>query len=234
MAKLVFDIETIGGDYDSLDEKTIHSLSAWASVGEETEGEENRSAIEGIMGLSPLVGEIVAIGVLDADSNKGAVYYQAPGSDDKEIEENGIKYKPMTEKEMLEQFWELADECDDFIGFNSRMFDVPFLMIRSAVHGIHPSRDLMSNRYLSLQRDGKHIDLIDQLTFYGAVSRNKGSLHMWCRAFGIESPKAEGISGDDVGALFKEKRFLDIAKYNARDIVATKELYDRWAKYLRF
>jgi hypothetical protein len=57
---------------------------------------------------------------------------------------------------------------------------------------------------------------------------------MWCRAFGIESPKVEGISGDDVGALFKEKRFLDIAKYNARDIVATKELYDRWVKYLRF
>ncbi len=234
MAKLVFDIETIGGDFNSLDEKTMHSLANWANTGEDIEGEESRSAIEGVMGLSPLTGEVVAIGVLDADSGKGAVYYQSPDSGEVETEENGIKYKPMTEKDMLSQFWDLADECDDFIGFNSRMFDVPFLMIRSAIHGIHPSRDLMSNRYLSLQRDGRHIDLMDQLSFYGAVGKTKGSLHMWCRAFGIESPKAGGISGDDVGALFKEKRYLDIAKYNARDIVATKELFDRWAKYLRF
>jgi hypothetical protein len=234
MAKLVFDIETIGGDFDALDDKSKVSLAGWANSPEEVEGGDNRAALEGVMGLSPLTGEVVALGALDADSGKGAVYYQAPGEESSETEEDGIKYKTMTEVEILKQFWELADNADDFIGFNSRGFDVPFLMVRSAINGIRPSRDLMSNRYLSLQRDGRHIDLIDQLTFYGAVFKIKGSLHMWCRAFGIESPKVDGVSGDDVGFLFKEKRFLDIAKYNARDIVATKELYDRWVKYLRF
>ena len=56
---------------------------------------------------------------------------------------------------------------------------------------------------------------------------------MFTRAFGIESPKANGIDGDDVSQLFKEKRFLDIAKYNANDIIATKKLYEYWKDYLR-
>ena len=92
----------------------------------------------------------------------------------------------------------------------------------------------MSNRYLGSQKyDAKHVDLLDQLSFYGAV-RRRGNLHMWCHAFGIKSPKSEGITGDDVGRLFKEKKFQDIAKYNAGDLRATKELYEYWNTYIRF
>jgi hypothetical protein len=40
------------------------------------------------------------------------------------------------------------------------------------------------------------------------------------------------VSGDDVGALFKEKKFVDIAKYNVGDLVATNELYGYWNTYL--
>ncbi|MDP2650591.1 MAG: ribonuclease H-like domain-containing protein, partial [bacterium] len=131
-------------------------------------------------------------------------------------------------------FWEAAKSYDEFISFNGRGFDAPFLMIRSAVHKIKPTKDLMSNRYLNSQWSGaKHIDLQDQLTFYGAV-RRKGSLHLWSRAFGIKSPKAEGISGEDVGRLFREKQFLDIARYNVDDLKATKGLYDFWKSYLKF
>ncbi|MEA2113163.1 MAG: hypothetical protein U9P63_00705 [Patescibacteria group bacterium] len=54
---------------------------------------------------------------------------------------------------------------------------------------------------------------------------DKSSLHLWSRAFGIKSPKAQGVTGDDVGRLFKEKKFLDIVKYNVGDLTATKELY---------
>ena len=138
------------------------------------------------------------------------------------------------EKEMLENFWKGVTEYNEFISFNGRGFDVPFLVARSAIHKIKPTKDLMSNRYLGSQKFGAvHIDLLDQLSFYGAV-RRKGNLHLWSRAFGIKSPKADGISGDDVGKLYKEKKFLDIARYNARDLRATKELYDYWQKYMRF
>ena len=75
------------------------------------------------------------------------------------------------------------------------------------------------------------MEVADQLFFYGAVFR-KASLHLYCRAFGIESPKAAGVTGDDVSALFREGKCEEIARYNVRDIVATAELYKKWQQYL--
>lgn len=235
MSTLIFDIETIGEEYDALDETTQEVLTKW--IKSESDGEsEYEAALENLkneLGFSPLTGEIVAIGVLDAEKNKGAVFYQSPGTQEKETEADGIKFKPMSEKEMLEAFWDGAKKYDEFVSFNGRAFDAPFMAIRSAVHGVRPSCDLLSNRYTSLQRGVKHVDLRDQLSFYGAM-RRPGSLHLWCRAFGIESPKAGGVSGDDVAGLFKDKRFLDIARYNVGDLYATKALYEKWREYLRF
>lgn len=231
--KLIFDIETIGVDFDSLDKTTQESLTRWIEKESSSEIEygEALQELKSGLGFSPLTGEIVVIGVLDCNKNQGVIYFSAPGEDIKEFSENGIIFKQATEKEMLEKFWQGAKEYDEFIGFNSRGFDVPFLMVRSAIHGVKPTRDLMEGRYLYQQRDAKHIDLQDQLTFYGAV-RKKGNLHLWSRAFGVKSPKEEGITGDDVGKLFKEKKFLEIAKYNAGDLKATKELYEKWNAYL--
>jgi len=243
--KLVFDIETVGVDFDSLDETTRESLARWIkparttdavqSGGKEssskTDYEEALRELKSGLGFSPLTGEIVVVGVLDCGKNQGVVYFQAPGENIKEFSEDNITFKQATEKEMLEKFWQGAKEYDEFIGFNSRGFDVPFIMVRSAIHGVKPTRNLMEGRYLYQQRDAKHIDLQDQLTFYGAVWK-KGNLHLWSRAFGIKSPKSEGITGDDVGQLFKDKKFLEIAKYNAGDLRATRELYEKWEKYL--
>ncbi|MEE8131844.1 MAG: ribonuclease H-like domain-containing protein [Candidatus Paceibacterota bacterium] len=230
--KLIFDIETIGVDFDSLDKTTQEVLTRWIKKesSSDTEYEESLNELKAGLGFSPLTGEIVVIGVLDCEKNQGVVYFQAPGENIKEFSEDDITFKQMTEKEMLENFWQGAKEYDEFIGFNSRGFDVPFLMVRSAVHDVKPTRNLMEGRYLYQQKDCKHIDLQDQLTFYGTV-RKKGNLHLWSRAFGIKSPKSEGISGDDIGRLFKEKKFLEIAKYNAGDLRATKELYDKWDTY---
>jgi DNA polymerase elongation subunit (family B) len=235
MSTLIFDIETIGEEYDSLDETSQEMLTRWikSDSGSDEEYEAALANLKNELGFSPLTGEIVAIGVLDAEKNKGAVFYQSPGTKEKEIEKDGIKFKPMGEKEMLEAFWDGAQEYDEFVSFNGRCFDAPFLAIRSAINGVRPSCDLLSNRYTSLQRGVRHVDLRDQLSFYGAM-RRPGSLHLWCRAFGIESPKAGGVSGDDVAGLFKAKKYFDIARYNVGDLHATKTLYERWREYLKF
>jgi DNA polymerase elongation subunit (family B) len=236
MSTLIFDIETIGEDFDGLDASTQSSLTRWIARESKSEEEYKEALLElkEGLGFSPLTGEIVAIGVLDGEKRKGAVYYQAPGTEEVETEENGIKYKPMGEKEMLESFWKGCEQYNEFVTFNGRGFDVPYLIIRSAIHGVRPTKDLMRGRYLYQQdRNAQHIDLLDQLSFYGAMQR-KGNLHLWCRAFGITSPKAEGVTGDDVATLFKEKKFFDIARYNVRDIQATRELYEKWWEYFRF
>lgn len=236
MPKLVFDIETIGENFDSLDRTTQEILTQWIRK-ESSSDKEYETELENLkngLGFSPLTGEVAVIGILDCEKNKGAVYFQAPEEKIEEFEEDSIKFKQMTEKEMLENFWAGAEKYQEFISFNGRGFDVPFLMIRSAIHKIKPTKDLMSNRYLNNQRFGAmHIDLFDQLNFYGAI-RRRGNLHLWSRAFDIKSPKAEGITGDEIGRLFKEKRFLDIARYNVGDLKATKELYEYWQKYIRF
>ena len=235
MPKLIFDIETIGENFDELDSATRDVLTKWIKKDSESE-EEYIKALEELksgLGFSPLTGQIVAIGVLDYDKNQGVVYFQTPQENFKEFQEDNITFKPCTEKEMLENFWKGAEKYNEFITFNGRGFDAPFLAVRSAVHKIKASKDLMSNRYLSSQRFGAtHIDLFDQLTFYGAVRRKVG-LHLWCRAFGITSPKAQGVTGDDVAQLFKEKKYKEIAKYNVGDLNATKELYDYWKNYIK-
>ena len=231
---LVFDIETVGEAWDALDETTQHNLSWYLRESARTDEEydyEMKELKEG-MGLSPLTGYIVAIGVYDTEREKGAVYFSAPDTKLKESEEDGIAYKPMSEKEMLEQFWKIAAVCNEFVSFNGRGFDAPFLAIRSMAHHVVPTKDLLSNRYLSMQRGCTHVDLMDQLTFYGAA-RFRKSLHLFCRALGIESPKAGGTTGDDVAMLYREKKYQDIARYNAGDLIATAALYKRWQETLR-
>lgn len=229
MPRLIFDIETVGNDFESLDEKSKEFVTKFAQT-----PEEEQEAKDGLS-FSPLTGKIVAIGILNPDTDKGAVYFYDPFGKLKRTEEKDIQYTPLeSEKEILKEFWETASLYDQFITFNGRGFDAPFLAVRSAIYKLKPTKNLMPNRYESGDY-GKlitHVDLLDRLTFFGSV-RRKGNLHMWCQAFGIKSPKADGITGDDVGQLFKDKKYLDIAKYCAGDLWATKELFEYWDKYIK-
>jgi len=231
--KLIFDIETVGESFDDLDKITQESLTNWIQREAEDKDEYARllDDLKHGLGFSPLTGEVVAVGVLDFEKDKGGVYFQSPGSKIERFEEEGITFETLSEEAILRKFWELASRYQIFITFNGRAFDVPFLMVRSAVHKIPPTKNMMAGRYLYQQHaDAIHIDLLDQLSFQGAV-RRKGSLHLWCRAFGIKSPKSEGITGDDVNMLFKKKKYLEIAKYNVGDLRATKQLFEVWNTY---
>jgi len=219
--KLVIDIETIGKDFDSLDEISKEYLLKFAGSEEDI-----KAAKEGL-GFSPLTGEIVAIGMLNPDTGNGAVYFQSPEVLQEPLKEDGIEYIADTEAGVLRRFWEAVKHYDQIITFNGRGFDAPFIMLRSAVHRIKPSKELMPNRY-----NLSHVDLLDQLTFYGSV-RRKFSLHMWCRAFGIKSPKEEGVTGHEVNDFFKQQQYLAIAKYCVGDLYATKELFEYWNEFVR-
>jgi len=99
MKKLIFDIETIGKEYDAFDELTQENLTRWIKDSED-QGQYNTKLqeLKDGLGFSPLTGEVVAIGVLDAEADKGAVYFQAPGQEQGVFEENGIKYETGTER----------------------------------------------------------------------------------------------------------------------------------------
>lgn len=225
MSRIIFDIETVGADFDSLD----HSTQQYLLKSAKTDDEEEK--VKEGLGLYPCTGQIVSIGMYNPDTGKGAVYFQVPGDPLLPFEEDDIKFESGTESEIISKFWNSIKTHAQFITFNGRGFDCPFIMIRSAVNKIKPSRDLLPNRYYDT-----HIDLLDRLTFYGATKRF--SLDMWCKTFGIKSPKSDHISGEtitgnEVKDLFKAGRHIDIAKYCARDIKATSELFLIWDNYIK-
>ncbi len=222
MSRVIFDIETVGRDFDSLDMPVQEYLLRWA------ESEDEKKEVMESLSFYPLTGQIITIGMLNPDTNKGAVYFQSGSEPLLPFEEEGIRYETGTEDEIIRKFWDAIKNYDQFVTFNGRNFDCPFIMIRSAVHRIRPTRDLMPNRYGDV-----HIDLLDQLTFYGA-SRRKFSLDMWCRVFDIKSPKEDGITGYQVKELFQTGRHVDIARYCAGDLRATRELLTIWGNCIKF
>jgi hypothetical protein len=222
MGRILFDIETAGKDFDSLEKPVRDYLLRWA------ETEQEKTEVKESLSLFPLTGEIIAIGMLNPDTGRGTVLFQNNKEPLPTFEEDGLTYESGTEEEILGRFWSVIRNYDGFVTFNGRCFDCPFIMVRSAVHRIKPLKDLMPNRYAD-----SHIDLLDRLTFYGAF-RRKFSLDMWCRIFGISSPKANGITGHEVGELYQSGKYLDIARYCAGDIRATAELLSIWENYIRF
>ena len=222
MNRVVFDIETLALPLEDFDEKQQEYLLRAART------EEERTDALAKMNLTPFTAQILAIAMLNPESNQGKVFYQAPGQQPGFTDDGMVELVPGTEKEILEGFWKTIAHYAQFITFNGRTFDCPFVMLRSAIFGLRPTRNLMPYRYAA----NEHCDLMDQLTFYGAF--RKFNLDFYCKGFGIESPKAEGISGLDMGPLFKEGRFRDIAEYCLRDVRATATLFHRWHSLLSF
>jgi 3'-5' exonuclease len=235
MHYLAFDIETIGKQYDALDEQSQKYLRDWAERDSKNEedAEQELEKIKQGLPLSPFLGEIVTIAMID-DNDKGAVYFRADeDSSITDSQDGDVQYRPGSEKEILQRFWNVAAEYKDFVTFNGRGFDAPYLIIRSAVHHIRPSVNLMSNRYLGLQRGTRHFDLQDLLSFYGALWK-RPKLHFVTQAFGIESPKTGGMDGEEVPQAFADKRYMEIARYCMEDARATKKVFEIWHEYMNF
>jgi hypothetical protein len=219
MSKVVFDVEA-AGDFENLDKESQDYLLKRA------EDDEEREEIKKSVNLWPFTGQIVAISLFNPETDKGKVFFQAPGQKLENFSEDGVDYEISTEKKILEKFWQNIKNYHQFITFNGRGFDCPYLMLRSAVLAVRPTRSLMPPRYSA----DFHIDLLDQLTFYGAF--RKFTLDFYCKSLGITSPKADGLSGEKVGQYFKDGKYLEIARYCLEDTRATAQLYSRWLEYI--
>jgi hypothetical protein len=103
-------------------------------------------------------------------------------------------------------------------------------MIRSAIRGVTPKRDLVGNRY----RFHPNCDLREVLNFNGTLNprQMRFNLDLACKAFGIVSSKAEGMDGRAVETLYRAGRYEDIAVYCLEDVRATCELYLKLEKTL--
>lgn len=219
MKKLVIDIETVGTPWEEHDpyvrEYLIRGLN-------EAEAEEEKRR----GGLSPFTGRIIAIGVIRIDDGRSCALYEVPGQEDVRSERIGSRtYVSGTEKQILEKFWDWFEPDARFITFNGRQFDGPFLMLRSAIHGIIPQRDLVGYRY----QLHPNCDLREALNFYGATfgRQMRFNLDLACKSFGVATSKGEGLDGRSVESWYRAGRHREIADYCLEDVRATAELYEK-------
>jgi DNA polymerase elongation subunit (family B) len=231
MAKLVFDIETSALPVEHFDEVQQEYLFRECEKIEDLAAREKRQLeISRQFSLWPFTAQVVCIAMLNADTSRGQVLFTAEDYEDRGEDAGPVEFVPcMDEAEMLTAFWDVARHYETIVTFNGRSFDVPFMYLRSALLNVPISRkDWLGYRY---QTD-PHCDLAEQFTFYGVSGREgaarRFNLDFYCKAFGIESPKAMGVTGMDVGNLLQEGRYREIAEYCLRDVKATVLLYQIW------
>ena len=220
MSSVIFDIETLALPLDSFDEMQQDYLLKFADTDEKREAELLK------LNLYAPTARIIAIAMLNPETMAGKVFFQADKEEQYFSADKKIEYLSGDERLVLRSFWETITHYHQFVTFNGRTFDCPFIMLRSAIAGVSPTRNLLPYRYDA----SEHCDLLDQLSFYGAT--RKFNLDFYCKTFGIKSPKSDGLTGLGLGPLFHEGRFKEIADYCMGDVIATAELFKRWNEYL--
>jgi 3'-5' exonuclease len=235
MAKLVFDIETSALPLENFDEvQREYLLREVDKIPDESARATKREEVLRQFNLWPFTAQVVCVAMLNVDSQRGQVLFIAEDCDDETKESDPVKFVPCAdEAELLAAFWDVAKHYDEIVTFNGRGFDVPFLYLRSAQLNVPISKkNWLGYRYAV----EPHCDLAEQFTFYGVSGRDgaarKFNLDFYCKAFGIDSPKAHGVTGMDVSTLLAAKESHEIAEYCLRDVRATVELYRIWKERL--
>ena len=219
MTTVVFDIETVSFPWLDLDPMLREKLVRNAGDPDDYQRKKKGGA------LSPYTGKVVVIAMANPETGRGVVWHEGEAPRASEKAADGLwDVVTCDEKTMLEEFWTTLRKYDRVVSFNGRRFDGPFLSVRSAVHGLKPSRNLAGYRY-SIE---EHVDLLEVLTFFGTTSWDQmPTLHAACVAFGVPSPKTEEVHGYTVDVFYRQGRLRDIADYCRRDVEATAELFRR-------
>ena len=177
---------------------------------ENDEGSKEDTNLVKFCSLNPGFGQIVCIGV-GADAVSGVDVRMFSGKD---------------EVAVLSQFWTYlsSKRNSKIVTFNGKSFDVPFIIKRSAVLGIPPTVRISTRRY----ETDRHFDVYELLTdFYN--SKEKFSLHAYCRMFGVEN--TDTSTGSEVFQLWKEERLSEIESHCTKDVKSTLALHSRIQSY---
>lgn len=212
---LVFDIETVGEDFDNLGDWEKDYLLEHLE-----RNNQNKSDAKNKTGLYALFGFVCSIACFDTLNQEGTLFQL---SDQKLKSPDGYNLKTFeSEEDLLQAFWTLCDVHQIFVSFNGIEFDFPFLILRSAAKRIK-----VPSKMFSLDRS-HHIDLAQR---FKQGSRGF-KLEALTRFLGLSNPKEKGVSGLHIANLYRSNKHQDIADYVARDVQSTNQLYELYLRYL--
>jgi len=107
------------------------------------------------------------------------------------------------ERELLTNVWATIAKYQQYVSYNGKGFDYPFLLFRSLVHKVTIAKGLESTR---------HLDLAKLLR----PNNSQYKLSAICEALGIDDPKSHGVSGLYVSQLYRQNKYQEIVDYVAR------------------
>jgi hypothetical protein len=166
--------------------------------------------------LHPMLGWICCLSVVRVDAERP----------DRRRPKSYTAAGPTEECALLETFWQdlarLPGGVYTWVTFNGKRFDADWLRVRSAAHGLTPSRRDILDRYPF--KHTPHCDL-------ARVFECRSGLADLCDLLGVESPKAD-MDGSGVAVAVQNGHLEDVAAYCERDVLATLDCYLRLAPQL--
>lgn len=234
MRVAVLDIET----FASLDNLEYADYRYLKTRGREEISDED---LEKRLALNPYTLSVISAAVAHIEDERiqSATVYYATRSGEDWVEEGPcvISYIPVLcprlpkdlpegEQLLLEQLWQELEGAELLVTYNGRNFDLPVLRLRSMIHGLPIPETIANPR--SFRFIDAHLDLADFLSCQNPEYRY--TLEFVCRKFGIDLRKTT-MDGARVHDAFLSGQYLDIARYNVQDTLATAQLYLRIARY---
>lgn len=137
-------------------------------------------------------------------------------------DETSILYNENDEKKTLQQFWDLAQSADLFIGHNVMDFDLRFIFQRSIINGVRPPQNLINLPFARYRNN----PIFDTMKEWAKWSNNSVGLEHLALALGIPSPK-DGIDGSQVWDFYKAGKVEEILKYCQKDVETTRAVYKK-------
>lgn len=214
---LVFNIETVREE--KLPERLVPQITDFQPTKEVLKkGEKSPTAVleyqsekleeaRSKMSLNPLTGRIIALSM------------KTNGGDIVTAMDNG------NEKEIVKFFWEtfkkaVVDVQGTLVGYNSKSFDLPFLMNAALRLGVKVE-GVDVYKYLYKYGHGYHMDVYTVLSNF---EPKKGTLGDWAERLGCTPVWGKG---DKVGEWFSLKQYENIAKHCGSNVLATEGIFVR-------
>src|SRR5262245_9122304 len=130
----------------------------------------------------------------------------------------------LDEARILREFWARMERfhvaTDRVVGHNVMGFDWPFILKRSRVHQIKPTRWLSLAKY----RSTPIFDTMQEWSGWNYEPRI--SLDALARTLGLEG-KTPGVDGSMIYPMWRQGRDQEIRDYATQDATLTREVYGR-------
>lgn len=157
------------------------------------------------MSVTPEYLQIVAIGIAHGDGEiQGFISDDHIGG-------------TVTEADLLDWFWATVKDSVSLVGFNILGFDLPAIMVRSAILGVKPSRIFDSKPWGN--------DVIDLMLKRWPKGNQFGMKHA-AKLYGIEPPAGD-MDGSQTFKMWQEDP-LKVREYVMSDVFVTRELKKKW------